>query len=141
MIASRSSNGMNADFIALIVNRSQVAPAVAERLDEPVHLLAHRGVAHQPVVGVDGDAEPQPGQQVERMLGDAVDRAGLHIAARAHLERNPLVPQQRCQPTEGSAPSGATEMSSTIRTPWPSRSAPQNAMASWMDGSPNASPA
>ena len=38
-------------------------------------------------------------------------------------------------------PSARTSMSSTMRTPWPSRSAPQNAIASWMDGSPNASPA
>ncbi len=27
-------------------------------------------------------------------------------------------------------------MSSTIRTPWPNRSAPQKAMASWIDGNP-----
>ena len=61
MIASRSSNGMNADFIALMVNRCKVAPAVAERLDQAQHLLAHRGVAHQPVVGVDGDPEAAAG--------------------------------------------------------------------------------
>ncbi len=28
------------------------------------------------------------------------DRAGLHVRARTHLERNPLVPQQRSQPAE-----------------------------------------
>ncbi|SIN59451.1 Uncharacterised protein [Mycobacteroides abscessus subsp. abscessus] len=32
-------------------------------------------------------------------------------------------------------------MSSTMRTPWPSRSAPQKAIASWIEGSPNPSPA
>ena len=38
-------------------------------------------------------------------------------------------------------PSSRTVMSSTIRTPWPSRSAPQNWSASQIDGSPNDSPA
>ena len=32
-------------------------------------------------------------------------------------------------------------MSSMIRTPWPSRSAPHHWIASQIDGSPNASPA
>ena len=32
-------------------------------------------------------------------------------------------------------------MSSTMRTPWPSRSAPHHCTASQIDGSPNASPA
>ena len=34
------------------------------------------------------------------MLGDAVDRSGLHVGARTQLQRNPLVPQDRCQSTE-----------------------------------------
>ena len=34
------------------------------------------------------------------MLGDALDRAGLHVGARAHLQRNSLVPQDRCQPAQ-----------------------------------------
>ncbi len=38
-------------------------------------------------------------------------------------------------------PSSRTVMSSTIRTPWPSRSAPANWTASQIDGSPNDSPA
>ena len=38
-------------------------------------------------------------------------------------------------------PSSATVMSSMIRTPWPSRSAPHHWIASQIDGSPNASPA
>ena len=38
-------------------------------------------------------------------------------------------------------PLSSTVMSSTIRTPWPSRSAPHHWMASQMDGNPNASPA
>ena len=38
-------------------------------------------------------------------------------------------------------PSAPTRMSSTMRTPWPSRSAPHHCSASQMDGSPNPSPA
>ena len=38
-------------------------------------------------------------------------------------------------------PSRSTAMSSTIRTPWPSRSAPHHCIASQIDGSPKASPA
>src|ERR1700735_4279942 len=38
-------------------------------------------------------------------------------------------------------PSAPTRMSSTMRTPWPSRSAPHHCSASQIDGSPNPSPA
>ncbi len=38
-------------------------------------------------------------------------------------------------------PSSSTVMSSTIRTPWPRRSAPQHCRASQIDGRPKASPA
>ena len=38
-------------------------------------------------------------------------------------------------------PESVTVMSSMIRTPWPSRSAPHHWIASQIDGSPNASPA
>ena len=70
MIASRSSNGMNALFIALIVNHCSSRPAPAERLHQQRHLPRHRGAAHQPVVGVDGDPEAQVAQQPDRVLGD-----------------------------------------------------------------------
>src|SRR6478752_2146557 len=78
----------------------KVGPAVAERLDEPEHLLTHRRVAYQPVVGVDSDPEAAACQKIERMLGDAADGSRLHVGARAQLEWNSLVPQQRRQPTE-----------------------------------------
>ena len=61
MSASRSSNGRNALFIALMVNHWKSAQAVAERLDQQRDLPRHRGAAHQPVVGVDRDPEAQAG--------------------------------------------------------------------------------
>ena len=100
MIASRSSNGRNADFIALMVNQRRSLERVAERLDQRGHLLAHRGLAHQPVVGVDRDPEPQPREQPDRVLGDRRGGAGLHVGVRAHLERDPLVADVRRQPAE-----------------------------------------
>ncbi len=44
-------------------------------------------------------------------------------------------------PPSTGMPSSPTVMSSTIRTPWPRRSAPHHWIASQMLGSPNASPA
>ena len=52
------------------------------------------------------------------------------------LSRTYAASRPRC-----AAPSSSTVMSSTIRTPCPSRSAPHHWMASQIDGSPNASPA
>ena len=70
-----------------------------------------------------------------------VDRPGLHVGRRRHLQRDPLVPDVGGQPAQLAVPSRATVMSSTIRTPWPSRSAPHHCSASQIDGRPNASPA
>ena len=78
----------------------QVADPVAEGLDKGAHLLAHRGAAHQPVVGVDGHPEAEPGEQPDRVLGDRVRGTGLHVGVRAHLERDPHVPDVRRQPAE-----------------------------------------
>src|SRR5579875_1381684 len=36
----------------------EVTPAIAESFYQPVHFAAHRRVAHQPVIGVDGHPEP-----------------------------------------------------------------------------------
>ena len=59
-----------------------------------------------------------------------------HISSGIRLSRT--MPASR---PRHAVPSGSSSISSTIRTPCPNRSAPQNAMASWMDGRPNASPA
>ena len=40
------------------------------------------------------------------MLGDAADCAGLHVRRWAHLKRNPLVPQQRCESAQAEGPTG-----------------------------------
>ena len=52
-----------------------------------------------------------------------------------------LVADVRRQPAELHRADRRPVMSSTIRTPWPSRSAPHHWIASQIDGSPNASPA
>ena len=81
-------------------------------------------------------------EQPDRVLGDRGGRAGLHVRVRAHLERDPLVADVRRQAAElGLAVVVRRVMSSMIRTPWPSRSAPHHWIACQIDGSPNASPA
>ena len=59
MISSRSSNGRNADFIALIVAQRRSSMAPARLVDEELHLAGHRGAAHESVVGVHGHPEAQ----------------------------------------------------------------------------------
>ena len=67
---------------------------------------------------------------------------GLQVRRRAHLQRDPLVPHVLAPAGPSvTRPSSCTVMSSTMRTPWPSRSAPHHCSASQIDGSPNASPA
>ena len=68
-------------------------------------------------------------------------RAGVHVRRRAHLERDAAVAHVGGQPAELVLAVGADVMSSTMRTPWPSRSAPHHCSASQIDGRPNASPA
>ena len=119
----------------------QGVPAVAESFTQGRHLAGHRAPGHQPVVGVDGHPELQRGEQPDRVVGDRRRGSGLHVRRRRHLQWNPLVPYIGRQPAERAVPSRSTAMSSTIRTPCPSRSAPHHWIASQMDGNPNASPA
>ncbi len=105
------------------------------------HLVGHRRVAHQPVVGVDRDPEPEAAQHADRVLGDRGAHAGA-ARSRWGTARAGSAGRARTRPAGRAArrPS-APVMSSTMRTPWPSRSAPQNCTASQIDGRPNASPA
>ncbi len=139
---SRSSNGSERALHRVDRQPLDVAPAVAERLDQGVELRRQRDPAHQPVVGVDGDPEGQVAQQADRVLLDGGRGAGLHVGGRAHLQRDPAVPDVAGQPAQGGARRpGQAWMSSMIRTPWPSRSAPHHCTASQMDGRPKPSPA
>ena len=85
----------------------------------------HRDAAHQPVVGVDGDPEAEPPQEVDRVLRDRRRAAPVwtfdvgHISSGTRRSRTNAASRPR-----STEPSSRTVMSSTIRTPWPSRSAP-----------------
>src|SRR5215475_9540752 len=78
----------------------QVGPPVAERVHQGGHLRRHRAAAHQPVVRVDRDSEVQPPQQADRVAGDRLRRAGLHVRGRAHLQGDSLVPDVRGEPPQ-----------------------------------------
>ena len=118
----------------------EVVDAPTEGVGELLELRGHRRRAHQPVVGVDRDTEAQAAEHADRVLGDRLAHAGAEVRRRAQLERDAPVAHERRQPTELLV-AGRPLMSSTMRTPWPSRSAPQNCTASQMLGRPNASPA
>src|SRR5580700_3321544 len=81
-----------------------VRPAVPELRDQPVEFGAERDLAHQPVVGVHRDPELQLAQDPDRVLGDRPRGAGLHVGGRAHLQRDPAVPDVGGQPAEPDGP-------------------------------------
>ena len=82
--------------------------AEAERARGELDLVRHRGVRHEPVVGVHGDAQALAEVDAERMLLDVLHRAGLQVRGQAHLERDavvvdvlhqvPVLEQQRAVP-------------------------------------------
>src|ERR1700733_13209028 len=49
-------------------------------------------MAHQPVVGVHGNPEPELAQQPERMGGNGRRRSSLHVRRWAHLQGDAPVP-------------------------------------------------
>ena len=100
MIRRRLSKGQKLLFMALMVSHSKSSQPQPKASCEVGELLAHRDVAHQPVVGVDGDPEAQPAQQADRVLGDGVAHAGVDVRGGAHLERHPPVADERGQPAE-----------------------------------------
>ncbi len=79
---------------------AQVVEVVAESLAQGVHLRGHRGLAHQPVVGVDRDPEAERGEEPDRVLGDRRGGTRLHVGRRGELEGDPLVPHVRREPAE-----------------------------------------
>ena len=81
-----------------------LAQADPERLVEGRELARQRHAAHQPVVRVDRDAEPQPAKQVDRVLGDRGRRACVDVRGRTHLERDAAVADEGRQPTELDGP-------------------------------------
>ena len=87
MIRSRSGNGANARLHGVDREPLEVARAPSRtRRASLRHLLGHRRVAHQPVVGVDRDPEAQPAQHADRVLGDRRAHAGVDVRGRAQLE-------------------------------------------------------
>src|SRR4051794_16022635 len=70
----------------------EIREVVAERVDEKRELLREGRVAHQPIVGVDGDAEAELVEQVERMVDELVtpghDRARLQVRRGRQLQRD-----------------------------------------------------
>jgi len=50
-------------------------------------LASHRRVAHQAIVGVERHAEAQAAQHADRVLGDRLADAGVHVRGGAQLER------------------------------------------------------
>ena len=100
MIRSRSGNGANALFTALIVSHSKSSSPQPKRVGELHHLVRHRRVAHQPVVGVDRHPEAQPAQHPDRVLGDARAHARVDVGGRAQLERDAAVADVRRQTSE-----------------------------------------
>src|SRR5215471_12894964 len=77
-----------------------VGPAITEGRDEAVELRRERHPAHQPVVGVHGDPERQLAQQPDRVLLDRRRGPGLDVRRRAHLQRDPPVPDIARQPAQ-----------------------------------------
>src|SRR4029077_15123970 len=56
-----------------------------------LEFFGHGGVAHQPVVGVEGDAKFLLIQNLKRMLGQAARSTSMDVAEQANLQRNPFV--------------------------------------------------
>src|SRR5689334_12194561 len=99
MSRSRSSNGINELFSALMVNHRKSAqpyPNASQSSD----ISLYRRTAHEPVVGVDRDPELQVLQPADRVLGDGRGGAGLHVRRGAQLQRDALVPDVGGEPAE-----------------------------------------
>src|ERR1035438_5866711 len=62
-----------------------------EALGRGLELLGHGGTAHQPVVGVEGDAKFLLIKNLERMLRQSGRGAGVDIAEQANFQRDSLV--------------------------------------------------
>jgi hypothetical protein len=74
---------------AMMISDRAQRPAVV--LVAEVELARHRGVRHQPVVGVDRHAQAVVDVEVDRMRLPAGGRAGLHVRRRTDLECDPVI--------------------------------------------------
>src|SRR6476620_298107 len=81
-----------------------VGKRIVERLSKQSKFPSERGCAHQPVVGIDRNAEADPVKAMDRMLADGRHSSGLHIGGRAHLERDLLIENVRREVAEHLAP-------------------------------------
>src|SRR3954469_25898383 len=77
-----------------------LAEADAERLVERRELARQRDAAHQAVVCVDGDAVAETAEEVDRVVADGGGGTRVDVRARAHLEGDAAVADERGQPPE-----------------------------------------
>jgi hypothetical protein len=100
MSAFRSSKGMNALFRAFTVTVRRSSTVQPRLLDQQGHLAGHRRARHQPVVGVEGDAEAEVLERGDRVLGDGGGGARLEVGRRAHLQGDAPVAHPAREPAE-----------------------------------------
>src|SRR6266511_696066 len=141
MMRSRPSNGQNADFMAFSVSHSmssrpmsKALASVANSLDRVMPLISRLSVL----------TVTRKRNRRSRSMGWS---AMLAVAPVCTLEVGHISSGTRRSRTKAASrpsatrPSGRSVMSSTIRTPWPSRSAPHSCSASQIEGRPKPSPA
>jgi hypothetical protein len=74
IVADESAlHSVNSDFL-------QVIERQAERRHGELEFLGHTGVAHEPIVGIQGDSEPALKEKLEGMFREAGGGAGVDIA-------------------------------------------------------------
>jgi hypothetical protein len=69
----------------------EIVNGEAEGIRGGFELPGHRGITHEAVIGVEGDAEFLLVENPERMLFEAAGRAGVDVADEANLEGGALV--------------------------------------------------
>ena len=79
---------------------SQVMPAVVEGLDEVHHLVGHRHIAHQPIVGIERDAKTKSLEDVDGVLCYRGSSSCVNVRGRTNLERDPAVANIGGKPSE-----------------------------------------
>ena len=71
--------------------------ADVEGTHELFELVTETDIAHQAVVGVDGDAETKPAQEFDGVPRDRCDGAGMDVRGRTHLQRHANVADETGQ--------------------------------------------
>ncbi len=116
---------MNADFIALIVNRSRSLQSVAERPRPDGASPGSSRVSLMSLLFVFTVTRIAAGRAGRKGCSAMLRPAPVCTFELGHISKGTRLSRSRLasRPSRG-VPSGSTVMSSTIRTPWPSRSAP-----------------